>query len=104
MMHCVATYEELCRFDFARVFSVRERYSNRHVATLSLIWEDGYWRLDQLKGFKNSEVMIDQDEIFDGEQLVTVTDFSDLYFAAQELVMRYREASGREEGYLSLVQ
>jgi hypothetical protein len=83
-------------------FSVRDLYSNKPVATLSLIWEDEYWQLDQLKGFKNSDLVVDQNIFFDGESLCINTDLSDLYFAAQELLLRCRAAWARDNEWFFL--
>jgi hypothetical protein len=92
MEHCVRTYEELCRLDYARIFSVRDAMTMERVATLSLIWEDDYWHLDQIKGMRNVEVVCQELTHFDGEQTVTEIFVADVHYAAMELVQRYREA------------
>ncbi len=71
-------------------FSVRDAISERPVATLSLIWIDDYWHIDQLKGLRNAEVAIHQAIYFDGEETVIDIEMTELYFAAQELFQRYR--------------
>lgn len=91
MEHCVKTYEELCRFNYARIFSVRDALSQKRIATLSLIWEDDYWHLDQVKGFRNAEIACNERSFFDGEQTVTELYLTDLYYAAMELVELYRD-------------
>ena len=92
MEHCVRSYEDLCRVDSARIFSIRDALSQQRIATLSLIWENNYWQLDQMKGPRNTEVIRNERTYFNGEQTITETDFTDLHYAALELVQRYREA------------
>jgi hypothetical protein len=92
MAHCVRAYEELCRLDYARIFSVRDALNLERVATLSLIWENDYWHLDQIKGMRNVEVICQELTHFDGEQTVTEILVTDVHYAAMELVQRYREA------------
>lgn len=97
MQHCVATYIDICRMNAARIFSVRDAISGQPVATLSLIWIDDYWRIDQLKGLRNAEVAIHQAIYFDGEETVIDIEMTELYFAAQELLLRYRRAWAMEQ-------
>ena len=78
-------------------FSVRDAISERPVATLSLIWIDDYWHIDQLKGLRNAEVAIHQAIYFDGEETVIDIEMTELYFAAQELPLRYRRAWAVEQ-------
>jgi len=92
MEHCVRSYENLCRINCTRVFSVRDDFTRFRIATLSLIWENDYWHLDQMKGVRNTEVVCAERTYFDGERMVTETDFTDLHYAAQEFVQQYREA------------
>lgn len=92
MEHCVRSYENLCRIDCTRIFSVRDALTMQRVATLSLIWENDYWRFDQMKGVRNTEVVCEERTYFDGEQLEIDIDFTDLHYAAQELIQLYREA------------
>ena len=92
MEHCVRNYEILCRIDCTKIFSVRDASTKTRIATLSLIWEKGYWRFDQMKGVRNTEVACEELTYFDGEQTVTETHFTDLHYAALELVQQYREA------------
>ena len=97
MQHCVATYIDICRVDIASVFSVRDAISEQSVATLSLIWIDNYRHLDQLKGLRNTEVAIHDAIYFDGEEAVIDIEMTELYFAAQELLQRYRSACAMEQ-------
>ena len=92
MAHCVRAYEELCRLDYARIFSVRDALNLGRIATLSLIWENGYWHLDQIKGMRNVEVICQELTHFDGEETVTEILVTDVHYAAMELIQRYREA------------
>lgn len=92
MEHCVQCYEELCRLDCAKIFSVRDALTDKRIATLSLLWEKDYWHLDQIKGFKNAEVVCEESTYFDGDHTVTKFDWTDAYYAAQELVLLYRNA------------
>ena len=92
MEHCVRSYENLCRIDCTKIFSVRDALTQRRIATLSLIWENDYWRFDQMKGVRNTDVVCEELTYFDGERTVTETDFTDLHYAALELVQQYREA------------
>lgn len=92
MEHCVRSYEDLCRIDCARVFSVRDALTQKRIATLSLIWENNYWHFDQMKGVRNAEVVWEELTYFTGEVTVTNMDFTDLHYAALELVQCYREA------------
>lgn len=92
MEHCVRSYENLCRIDCTKIFSVRDALTQTRIATLSLIWENDYWRFDQMKGVRNTEVVCEELTYFDGERTVTETDFTDLHYAALELVQQYREA------------
>lgn len=92
MEHCIRSYEELCRIDYARIFSVRDALTQKRIATLSLIWENDYWHLDQIKGLRNCEVDCVELTYFNGERMVTETEFTDLHYAALELVQCYRMA------------
>ncbi len=92
MEHCAKTYEDLCRLNWSRIFSVRDALSQKRIATLSLIWEDDYWHLDQIKGPRNAEVLCDQHNHFNGEETVAELVLTDLYYAAMELVQQYRVA------------
>ena len=67
MEHCVRSYEDLCRIDCARIFSVRDALTQKRIATLSLIWEIDYWHFDQMKGVRNAEVAWDELTYFNGE-------------------------------------
>jgi hypothetical protein len=57
MEHCVGDYEDRCRFEPLRIFSVRYKKTGQRVATLSLLEKSpGVWDFDQLKGPKNADV------------------------------------------------
>ena len=76
---------------------MRDAISERPVATLSLIWIDDYWHIDQLKGWRNAEGAIHQAIYFDGEETVIDIEMTELYFATQELLLRYRRAWAMEQ-------
>ena len=68
MQHCVGSYADYCRAGVKRVYSVRERKSDRRLATFAV----GYianaegamgWEFDQISGVKNAEVL-PQDMLF----------------------------------------
>lgn len=100
MRHCVGTYDELCHKNLARVFSVRDADGNR-VATLSLIWRDDYWHLEQIKGHRNAEVLESEDTYYDGNSTVTVLEPTELYYVGQEVLRQYRQAwSDRLQEYV----
>jgi hypothetical protein len=45
-----------------------------------------------MNGVRNTEVVYQEVTYFDGERVVTETDFTDLHYAGLELVQQYREA------------
>jgi hypothetical protein len=63
MVHCVGDYDEICRNNAKRIYSVRERKSGLRIATMSLEYvctDAGWvWTHDQLKGVRNTEVSND---------------------------------------------
>jgi hypothetical protein len=64
MNHCVGDYDEKCRSGIARIYSVCERMSGKHVATYSLqlvtYGSGGYvWEHGQVKGSRNSDISPD---------------------------------------------
>lgn len=91
MNHCVGSYEKLCRDGFIRVFSIRDLLGNR-VATLSLLFYDGDWHLEQIKGYSNAEVCIAEEVYYDGEQTQTWIEMTDLHYVAYEVLRCYRKA------------
>lgn len=93
MEHCVGTYAQYCRGDWLRVFSIRDALEGKRLATLSLMLEDDRWNLEQIKGFRNSEVISQEQTYFDGEQIITELSLSDLHYAAMEFVEMFRRAS-----------
>lgn len=93
MKHCAGHYDELCRRELARVFSIRDLSGNR-LATASLIWRDDYWHLEQIKGHGNAEVLESEATFFNGNSTVTQLEPTELYFVGQEILQRYRSAWG----------
>jgi hypothetical protein len=57
MRHCVVTYIENCIEGGTRIFSVRDAGSNLRFATAELSCQAGQWKLVQLKGGSNRELM-----------------------------------------------
>jgi len=57
MRHCVVTYIENCIEGGTRIFSVRDAGSNLRFATAELSCQAGQWKLVQLKGGANRELM-----------------------------------------------
>ena len=50
MRHCVASYARRCLVNKYRLFSVSEISSKRPLATIGIMKEDNYWKIDQIKG------------------------------------------------------
>lgn len=100
MRHCVGGYDEICSKGRARVFSIRDLMGNR-LATLSLVFRDDYWHLEQVKGVENAEVCISEDIFYDGERTVTWIDMTDMHHVAYEVLRCYRQAW--EKGLLKLI-
>jgi len=57
MHHCVVTYIENCIWGGTKIFSVREAGNNQRFATAELSLISGEWKLVQLKGKANLELM-----------------------------------------------
>ncbi len=55
MGSCVATYARHCISGNYRLFSISENSSGRVLATAGLVKDDGYWRIDQVKGKFNRD-------------------------------------------------
>jgi hypothetical protein len=91
MHHCVGGYDEMCAKGRVRVFSTRDPLDHR-VATLSLVFRDDYWHLEQIKGFANKDVSITEDVYYDGERTVVQNDMTDLHYVAHEVLRCYRKA------------
>lgn len=56
MRHCIGSYSNRCRRSSLRAFSVRHRKTGNRVATLTVIFCDGVWKLDAISGLENSDV------------------------------------------------
>jgi len=50
MRHCVAAYARRCLSGKYRLFSVSELSSDSPLATIGILKEDDYWKIDQIKG------------------------------------------------------
>jgi hypothetical protein len=57
MHHCVVTYLDDCIRGYVRIFSVRICSNNARVATVELANRTGQWRITQLKGKYNQELI-----------------------------------------------
>lgn len=57
MHHCVVTYLDDCVFGYAKIFSVRDSISDQLIATVELANHSGLWRVAQLKGNYNQELI-----------------------------------------------
>lgn len=91
MKHCVRGYDELCAKGRARVFSIRDLIG-KPLATMSLIFQDEHWHLEQIKGVANAEVCTSEEMYYDGEHTVTQLDMTDMYYVAYDVALRYRKA------------
>ena len=91
MRHCVGQYDEICHKGLARVFSIRD-LSKKRMATISLLWRDDYWHLEQIKGRQNVDVLESESTFFDGNTTVTLLEPTELHFVSQEVLRRYRRA------------
>lgn len=91
MQHCVGGYDEMCAKGRVQVFSVRNLLGHR-VATLSLIFRDDYWHLEQIKGVANEDVSIAEELYYDGDRTVTQLDMTDMHYVAHEVLRCYRGA------------
>jgi hypothetical protein len=54
--HCIGSYGNRCRRSSLRAFSVRLRKTGNRIATLTVIFSDGVWKLDAISGLENSDV------------------------------------------------
>ena len=100
MHHCVGGYVEMCAKGRARVFSIRDLLGHR-VATLSLVFRDEYWHLEQIKGFANEDVSRTEEVYYDRDCTMTQVDMTDMYYVAYDVAHCYRKAW--EEGLLRLI-
>ncbi len=50
MRHCVASYAKRCLSGNYRLFSISEVSSGRPLATIGILKEENYWKIDQIKG------------------------------------------------------
>ena len=57
MRHCVVTYIDECNFGNVRIFSVRDAESDKRIATLELQKKYDVWKVAQLKGKHNLELI-----------------------------------------------
>ena len=94
MQHCVNFYDVLCHRGQARVFSVRDEAAYR-LATVSLLWKDDYWHLEQMKGPANQEILFRQSD-YEGEPLEDRLEQTELYYVGQEILQLYRTAWSRQ--------
>ncbi len=89
MNHCVGSHDVLCAVGTCQVFSIRD-LDNRRLATMSLVFDQYGWHLDQIKGPGNAEVIYTEETFYSGERTETVREYSDLYYVAQEILRQYR--------------
>lgn len=95
MKHCVGVYDDSCHRGLSRVFSVRDSVARR-IATVSLVWQDDYWQLEQVKGPSNAEVLHTTRGNCECESMTESLELTDLYFVSQEILQRYRVAWGEK--------
>lgn len=93
MNHCVGSHDVLCAVGTYQVFSIRD-LDNKRVATMSLVFDQYGWHLDQIKGPGNAEVIYTEDTFFSGERTETVREYSELYYVAQEVLRQSRFQMG----------
>jgi hypothetical protein len=85
MNNCCADYVDQCAEMTYCLFSIRSR-SGERLATLGLIYTQGYWRFDECSGPSNTEVLeesrtyLDEDGELQEELFAT-----DLYYVAHEV-------------------
>lgn len=89
MQHCVGSHDVLCAAGTYLVFSIRDLDNNR-LATMSLVFDQYGWHLDQIKGLGNAEVIYTEATFYSGERTEIVREYSDLYYVAQEILRQYR--------------
>lgn len=85
MRHCIGRYDELCHEDLVRVFSIRDMNGDP-IATMSLIRHENYWRIEQVKGLQNAEVLENNTPFYDGESTVLFQEQTEIYFISQEIL------------------
>jgi hypothetical protein len=56
MHNCLVDFDEDCANGIYLAFSIRERTTWRHIATLGLELNDGLWAIDQVLGYANKSV------------------------------------------------
>jgi hypothetical protein len=91
MNHCIGHYDRLCAQGLFRAFSIRNLVDQR-IATMSLVFQDHTWQLDQVSGLDNAEVCLSEEVIYDGEQTETLLDMTEIHSVACEVVRLYRRA------------
>lgn len=89
MRHCVGDHDVMCAAGTYLVFSIRN-LGNKRLATMSLVFDQYGWHLDQIKGPGNAEVIYTEETFYSGERTETVREYSDLYYVAQEILRQYR--------------
>lgn len=90
MRHCVGSHDIRCVVGTYAVFSILD-LDNRRQATMSLVFDQHGWHLEQIKGRKNAEVIYVEKTYYSGERTETVQEFTDLYYVAQEILRQYRK-------------
>lgn len=91
MGFCVGHYDVLCEELLTRAFSIRD-WSGKRVATVSLIWDDRPWCLEQIKGQGYTDVLEDEKTFFDGNSTATQTEPTELYYVAHEIARLHLSA------------
>jgi hypothetical protein len=92
MQHCVGSHDVLCAVGTYQVFSILD-LDNKRLATLSLVFDQYGWHLDQIKGPGNAEVICTEETFYSGERTETVLNYTDLYFVSQEILRLCRMQS-----------
>lgn len=91
MRHCAGSYDTRCAQGQARVFSIRNRRGER-IATLSLVSAGNDWYLEQIKGVANEEVCVSDAFHYDGEEIISRVEMTELHYIAYEIARCYRVA------------
>ena len=89
MRHCVGSHDVLCAAGIYLVFSIRN-LDNKRLATMSLVFDQFGWHLDQIKGLGNAEVVYTEETFYSGERTETSRECSDLNYIAQEILRQCR--------------
>lgn len=89
MRHCIGSHDVLCAAGTYLVFSIRN-LDNKRLATMSLVFDQFGWHLDQIKGLGNAEVIYTEGTFYSGERTETIRECSDLYYIAQEILRQCR--------------